>query len=314
MKQRSFHGQLEPLDEEEPPAEATMKILLPRRGLDQLPGTPTLRVVAGPDLLRYVPLIPGDSIVIGRDESCGLQLSDASVSRRHARVSCDRSGRVFVEDYGSTNGTRINGHPLSHKELRVGDQLEIGTVLLRLSQLSVDELSHLERIQSRLQTAGRDPLTGLKTRAWMEQDLPTVAERYQRSRLPLSVIYLDLDHFKSINDRFGHAVGDEVLRTAGRLMMLSVRDSDVCVRYGGEELVVFLPGTRRDRAAEIAERIRESLEGHDWSRTSANLRVTASFGVAEHRPGEAIEGWLERADRALYAAKSGGRNQVLLAA
>jgi len=277
-------------------------------------GMPTLRVVAGPELLRYLPFLPGDEVLVGREEPCDMILGDASVSRRHARVVSDERGSIFVEDLGSTNGTRINGVAITREELKPGDQLELGTVALRLDHMSSDEMAHLERIQAQLHAAGRDPLTGLKTRAWIEDELPAVAERYQASRMPFSIVFIDLDHFKGINDTFGHAVGDEVLRTAGRLMMLNVRDSDVCVRYGGEELLVFLPGSHRDRAAEIAERIRSSLEEHDWSRTVANLSVTASFGVAELEGYESVAAWMERADKALYAAKSGGRNRVRLSA
>lgn len=316
---RSFWKKLnpQPLGDEEAEAlaqEHTMKISVPRRRPGRTQGMPTLRVVAGPELLRYVSFFPGDEVTVGREEPADIILNDASVSRRHAHIRCDERGRILVTDLNSTNGTRINGSPVDAEELMVGDQLEIGAVALRLDQLSSDELAHLARIQDRLRTAGRDPLTGLKTRGWIEEELPAVAERYQSSRMPFSVVFIDLDHFKSVNDTFGHAAGDEVLRTAGRLMMLNVRDSDVCVRYGGEELLVFLPGSHRDRAAEIAERIRGALESHDWSRTAHGLTVTASFGVAEHFPHESVAAWMERADKALYAAKSSGRNRVRLAA
>ena len=297
-----------------PSPELTAVVKMPRRRPGGIKGMPTLRVVAGPELLRYLPFFPGDAVLVGREEPCDMILGDASVSRRHAHVQCDEVGRIFVEDLGSTNGTRINGLPITRQELNPGEQLELGTVALRLDHMSSDELAHLERIQAQLRAAGRDPLTGLKTRAWLDDELPAVAERYQASRMPFSIVFIDLDHFKGVNDTFGHAVGDEVLRTAGRLMMLNVRDSDVCVRYGGEELMVFLPGSHRDRAAEIAERIRGSLEDHDWSRTAPELTVTASFGVAEHEQHESVAAWMDRADKALYAAKSGGRNRVRLAA
>jgi two-component system cell cycle response regulator len=277
-------------------------------------GLPTLRVVAGTDLLRYSPMLPGDRVVMGRDDSADLVLTDTSVSRAHAAVRHMEDGRIVLEDLDSTNGTTVNGEPVTSTELRFGDRIELGGVLLRLDCLGADELSHLAKIQDRLRAADRDTLTGLRSRAWLDRDLPLMVQRYQRAGKPMATLFVDLDHFKRINDTFGHAVGDEVLRTTGRLLMLNVRDNDVCVRYGGEELAIFLPGADEALASDIAERIRAALETHDWSRTAEALQVSASIGVAQLRTDEAIGDWLERADRALYDAKSAGRNQVQLAA
>ena len=293
--------------------ESTRKVLLQRRGSDRKVVFPTLRVVAGRDMLRFVTLQDQDEIIIGRDENGGLVLSDASVSRRHARIVCEPGGAVIVEDLGSTNGTAVNGVPVERTELRPGDHLEVGTVSLRLDLLSVDEITHLGGVLARLEANNRDPLTGLLTRTWLDDELPSLLEYADDQRKPYACLFADVDSFKSINDRFGHGTGDDVLVGIARLVLVGVRESDACVRYGGEELVLFIQDSNEDTAFEVADRIRRAIEAHDWTRTDPNLRVTTSFGVAVRAVGEPVKAWLARADRALYTAKARGRNRVVRA-
>lgn len=291
-----------------------MKLSLPRQRRLKRMSIPTLRVVAGPDLLRFVSLSPGEEMVIGREDRAGLPLSDASVSRQHTMVSCDANSEITVQDLGSTNGTAVNGHTVHRALLRPGDHLEIGAVSLRLDLLGLDELAHLGRVLDRLAAANRDPLTGLHTRAYLEDDLPAMLDRCANADIPVSIIFADIDGFKNINDTYGHSVGDEVLVGIARLMMLGVRDSDPVVRYGGEEIVVYLPGSDEAGALDVSERIRRNIAGHDWGRTASGLKVTTSFGVAERRShDEPLSAWMERADKALYAAKRSGKNKVLRA-
>jgi diguanylate cyclase (GGDEF)-like protein len=295
------------------PDEVTVRISLPRTGPVRRQVIATLRVVAGRDMLKHITLAPGEEIVMGRDERTDLQLNDITVSKRHVRVSCDHDQAITVHDLDSTNGTAVNGSPIKRSMLRPGDHLEVGAVSLRLDLLSLDELGHLGRVLQRLEAANRCPLTGLLTRAYLNDELSQLVDRCARAGVPFSCSFVDLDHFKSINDRFGHQVGDEVLVGVARLIMLGVRDADPCVRYGGEELVVFLPGSPEANAAEVAERIRRSIANHDWVRTAPNLQVTASFGVAERTKDEPIADWLNRSDKSVYAAKHGGRNRVIRA-
>ena len=295
-------------------SEVTMKLSLPRQRRLKRVSIPTLRVVAGPDMLMFASLSPGEEMVVGRDERAGLTLGDASVSRQHAMVTCDGNGEVTVQDLSSTNGTAVNGHTVSRALLRPGDHLEIGAVSLRLDLLGLDELAHLGRVLDRLTAANRDPLTGLHTRAFLDDELPGMLDRSATADIPVSIIFADIDSFKTINDTFGHSVGDEVLVGISRLMMLGVRDTDPVVRWGGEELVVFLPGSTEAGAMDVAERIRRNIAGHDWGRTATDLKVTTSFGVAQRLThDEALEAWVDRADKALYAAKHSGKNKVLRA-
>ncbi|MED5374331.1 MAG: GGDEF domain-containing protein [Myxococcota bacterium] len=294
-------------------SEVTMKLSLPRERRLRRVAIPTVRVVAGPDMLRFASLGAEERIVVGRDEAAGLVLTDASVSRNHALLQCDDQGEVTVQDLGSTNGTAVNGQQVSRALLRPGDHLEVGAVSLRLDLLGLDELAHLRRVLERLEAAGHDPLTGLHTRTYLADELPELVQRCDDANAPCSMIFGDVDHFKNINDTWGHAVGDEVLRGISRLLLLGIRDTDAAVRYGGEELAIFLPGSSASATTEVAERLRRSVAGHDWARTAGGLKVTISFGVAERLPGESIADWMERADQAMYQAKRGGRNRVATA-
>lgn len=277
---------------------------------------PTLRVVAGPDMLRFATLFPPEGkATIGRDASCELALSDGSVSRRHATVQVDENGIAWVEDLGSTNGTTVDGAPVSGRTaIPEGAMLAIGGVTLRLDRLSLKELSHLTKVVERLSLANKDALTGLVTRHYLQEELPGLVSRHTSTGVPLSCVFFDIDHFKAVNDTHGHGIGDSVLRTVSRLVIMHVRDSDTVVRYGGEEIVAILPNCDIDGAFNTAERVRREVQRHAWNSYASGLSVTISAGVSRHRGDEGMDAWLQRADRALYSAKHGGRNQTVRAA
>lgn len=298
---------------EEVSSEVTMRLPIRRATSAVPPRTPTLRVRAGRHMLQFATIRAGERIIIGRDESADLRIPDLTVSKRHARVESGADGTVRLQDLGSTNGTTFDGKPITSVQLYPGDQIEVGAIGLRLDLLSDDELRHLARVVARLESANRDALTGLLNRAWMDEELPALVERYDRAELPLTCAFVDVDHFKQVNDTFSHAVGDEVLSAIARLLMLGVRDADPCVRYGGEEILLFLPGSDEADAMEASERIRANIAAHDWGRTAQGLAVTASIGVAERVAGESVRDWVDRADAALYAAKRAGRNRVFRA-
>jgi two-component system, cell cycle response regulator len=276
---------------------------------------PTIRVAAGPDMLKFATLYPPDGrVVVGRDTTCDLTLTDGSVSRRHAAIRTDESGGVWVEDLGSTNGTSIDGQRLAAPTpLEIGQTLHVGGVTMRLERLSLKELSHLTKVVQRLSLANKDALTGLVTRHYLDDELPALLRRHRASAVPVSALFVDVDHFKRVNDTWGHAVGDDVLRTIARLLVMNLRDSDTCVRYGGEEFVAILPNCDVDGAVASAERLRRQVERHDWSAYAEGLAVTVSAGAAEAHADEDQAAWLERADRALYEAKATGRNRTVAA-
>ena len=159
-----------------------------------------------------------------------------------------------------------------------------------------------------------DPLTEAYNREFLQQRLPQVMEMANRRGEPLAVAMLDVDHFKDVNDRFGHEVGDRVLADVAGRIRATIRQDDLLVRYGGEEFLVLLPGADMAKAAEIAERIRSKLEEEPVNVGGETIEVRISVGVAEHRAGEDSTGQLvRRADTALYTAKGRGRNRVEVA-
>jgi two-component system cell cycle response regulator len=168
-------------------------------------------------------------------------------------------------------------------------------------------------IEDSRQLATTDALTGLLNRRAFVEQVEREMQRSGRTGTPLSVVLLDIDHFKQINDRHGHASGDTVLSALGQLLPRRARACDVAGRWGGEEFVVLLPNTGATEAVDVAERLRAEIEALDVRTTSATrIPVTGSLGVATRRPAEGLDSLLDRADRSMYAAKSGGRNRVCL--
>jgi len=158
-----------------------------------------------------------------------------------------------------------------------------------------------------------DPLTGLANRQTTRTQLVGERDRAIRQHLPLSLPLADIDHFKKINDSFGHARGDDVLRAAAQVLRNTVRPYDVVYRYGGEEFLVCLPGTTSETGTQALERIRQAvaaLELTDGNGT--RIPVTATFGLAEVDADTSVEDAIERADKALYDGKRGGRNRVVI--
>lgn len=169
-------------------------------------------------------------------------------------------------------------------------------------------LHTLALIESLRTRASTDALTVLANRsALVERGNEEVARAHRYGR-PLSVVLLDVDHFKDANDRHGHAFGDEVLRVLGGLLLHQRRKTDLAARYGGDELVLLLPETAPDEAVVLAERLRAALRRH---RFPSDTTVTASFGVAGLKPGQTLAELLSGADAALYEAKRRGRDQVV---
>ncbi len=165
--------------------------------------------------------------------------------------------------------------------------------------------------QQALQSATMDPLTGVKNRTAMEAAMKREIGLANRHNNPLSFILFDLDHFKSINDKYGHLIGDQVLRAVANVAEETIRDSDIIFRYGGEEFLVILHGTRISGAALLAERIRNNIENLKLF-PELDLNITASMGVVHLADGEGAEAIFHRADTAMYKAKHNGRNQVVI--
>ncbi len=255
---------------------------------------------------------------VGRSQDNGIRFADLGVSRRHATIVSDASGEAWVTDLGSSNGTFLNGDRLpahTPHQLRDGDRLRIGTaVVVKFVRLDSTD----ERFQRELfERAVRDTLTGLYNRAFFLEQLNPLAELSGARGLGLGVLMLDVDHFKKVNDSYGHDAGDAVLKEVATVLRESTRGEDLVARYGGEEFVVALTVATPDQASERAERIRDHLASRRVlgpGIPSSGVHVTASLGLAFARPGRlrCPSGLLTAADHCLYQAKDAGRNRVVL--
>lgn len=281
----------------------------PRRREDKRALVPTLRVVAGRDVLRHVTMVAGEEFFIGRDADNGLPLADPTVSRRHARVVCAEDGSAQVTDLDSTNGTSVNGLPVHTARLRPGDRLDIGAAALRLDLLPPEEVTHLAAVLARLDNPHHEPLTGLLGAGYLVADLPADLERARRSAGDLSAVLFAIDDLAGLESRHGRKVVDDVLRVFARLVLLSVRDSDPCIRHGAADILVIV-GADEAMAARVAERVRRVIAHHDWRRIAPGLAVTLSAAATQARPEETAIAWIERTEDLLALVRRSGSNRV----
>jgi diguanylate cyclase (GGDEF)-like protein len=171
----------------------------------------------------------------------------------------------------------------------------------------------LEKANSELELiASYDSLSGLLNRRSLFHRIAIEIDRSMRLELPLNGLMIDIDHFKDINDNYGHQCGDIVIREIGIKLAGGLRKYDYAGRYGGEEFFVVLSNSTDAQARTIAERFRKEMEGFPYSCNSEEIHVTVSIGIAEYRAGESQESWIERADRAMYQAKQAGRNRIAM--
>ena len=204
----------------------------------------------------------------------------------------------------------------------LGSSLSISrlTRMFFLSKFGLDEAlaetreSHARETalsQKLAEQARRDALTGAYNRRHLGEQLDYQIAAFQRNQQPFSVVLVDIDHFKRINDSHGHDVGDVVLKGATQALLLALREVDVFGRWGGEEFLCILPQTGAEAAMGCAERLRQCLKAANFDATSQGLRVSASFGVATAQDGDGVDDIVKRCDLALYRAKSEGRDRVV---
>lgn len=186
---------------------------------------------------------------------------------------------------------------------------ELSTMETLLCQL-IYPLRNTILYQKALRAAHMDPLTGTNNRAALDKTLQREIELAHRHQLPLSIVMLDLDKFKSINDNYGHSAGDYILKTMVTCIDETVRGSDILFRYGGEEFMLILSGTNTEGAKRIAERLRCAIESYPFVYDRQEIAVTASFGVASLTKRDDMKHLFNKVDSALYEAKESGRNQV----
>lgn len=248
--------------------------------------------------------------VIGRATDAAIRLLDDGVSRHHAQLVVDSEG-VWLEDCDSRNGTFINGERLATRHaLRDGDKLQVGrTSVLRFAYHDdLDDSFHHNLMSSAL----RDPLTQLFNKRYFLDRLDSELKFAQRHETSLSLLMVDLDHFKVVNDTHGHLAGDAVLKNLANVLSCAVRNEDVVARFGGEEIGIILRAIPLEPAVQLADRLRGLVQATVTPHRGLELRATASIGAAGYPATkcDTVDALIEAADRALYKAKGHGRNRV----
>jgi len=255
---------------------------------------------------RYV--IENPALTIGRGRDNDIVLISDAVSRRHTKVEL-RDNEAFVVDLESTNGTYVNedGRLVGERRLARGDLLKVGdTIFKYLSGVDVEAQYH----DMIFRMAVTDGLTNLCNRQQLDKLLMEEIQRCQRSPRPLSVLLMDIDYFKKINDQYGHLAGDSVLRGLASAMSKRMRPSDRLGRYGGEEFCAILPDTALDGAVAFADGLRALAETCLFAADGMQISVTVSIGISEWRADMQPTDLYRTADERLYLAKRNGRNRV----
>ena len=253
--------------------------------------------------------LAGEELSIGRDEGNDLVLPDASVSRLHARLMRTPAGYV-LEDLDSTNGTFVEQQRVTRRLLAGDETIRVGSFLFKFLRANCIEAHYHATVYAAMT---RDGLTGAFNKSYLIDALEQELARSYRCARPLSLLIMDIDHFKKINDTWGHLVGDEVLKEFAKRLNETRRQDDLLCRYGGEEFVMILSDTKSADAIPLAERCRHAVAQEPFRTSDGEVPVTVSIGVAElDLDADRItsQNFLEIADTRLYRAKHAGRNQV----
>ena len=259
-----------------------------------------------------------EEVILGRSLGADVRINDYKASRRHAKVAKvfnpdSREYDFVLTDFGSRNGTYLNGQRVSEVILQNGDKIAIGEHILRFDLLDEIDREYQRQIHRLI---SHDDLTGLLSSRSFFSELRREAARAKGEGMPMCVLMMDIDHFKNVNDTYGHLTGSKTIEEVGGCIMNCVRSGDAAARFGGEEFAAFLLDAEMTQALIAAERIREIVESTNFSvirqgRPSTTHRITISIGISSfpndsHDPIELVE----MADSALYRAKREGRNRV----
>ncbi len=270
---------------------------------------PAALLVVGGDLNGTLFDLVDEEVTVGRNPDNIIPLEFNGISRYHFKLVAGEDGHTLV-DAGSRNGTFLNNKKIEAETLlNKGDMVKLGNIALKYLPKGDPERLTYDKLQREANTDGH---TGCYNKTFFNNALDLEVKKSKITGAPLSLVVFDLDHFKKLNDNYGHDAGDFVLKEiAGQIRAGGVRDQDIFARYGGEEFVILLPKTNLKQAFEIAERLRKLIENHEFNYEGNRLPVTMSVGVADYRQGVTTGTDLfKRADEAVYKSKQGGRNQV----
>jgi diguanylate cyclase (GGDEF)-like protein len=249
-----------------------------------------------------------ETLTIGRESSNDLPLVDGSVSRFHAKLHRGPQGHT-LSDLKSTNGTFVNDQPITEYQLQGGEIVRFGSFIFKFLVADGIEAQYHSTVYAAMT---RDGLTGAFNKSYLMDSLTHEIARHTRCSRPLSLLLMDIDHFKKINDTHGHLVGDEVLREFSRRIQAAKRNDDLLCRYGGEEFTLILSETNLETASRIAETCRMAIDCKPFETSGGEINVTVSIGAATMPNGDSLDATalLELADVQLYRAKQSGRNRV----
>jgi diguanylate cyclase (GGDEF)-like protein len=266
-----------------------------------------LVVIYGMDLGKKYNL-DQQAMIIGRSSKSDIQVDQESVSRNHAKI-INTGKSIIMRDLGSTNGTYVNDELIDEYVLRDGDFIKIGRTIFKFLTGNNIENSYHEEIY-RLTTI--DGLTQIYNKRYFLETLEREISRSHRYRRELSLIMFDIDHFKKINDTYGHLAGDYVLKQLASVIKARIRREDIMARYGGEEFAIILPEIDQVNAAQFADKIRKLIEKTVFKFEETKIPVTISVGVTSLSTDLASPtDFIKIADDKLYQAKSEGRNKVV---
>ncbi|HUU04667.1 MAG TPA: GGDEF domain-containing protein [Patescibacteria group bacterium] len=292
------------------------KLLPPVNGTQKAEHSIMLTIIGGneTDFGKHF-ILEKKQTILGRDKTVDITILDGKISKVHCEISVIRRGSVIeqigIRDLDSTNGTYVNGESVSQVTLKAGDKIQAGDTVLQLSYSDEIEKEYHAKL---FNFAARDALTGLYNKRFMLNELENYSRITRRSGRAFSIIMIDIDDFKQINDRFGHLSGDEYLKHLAELVIHSLRDQDIAGRIGGEEFLIILPETAIDGAFQLAVRIRKNIEQFVLRYQNSEIRTTISAGVCQFDKSlKDVKEFLDLADQAMYEAKKSEKNKVMQA-
>lgn len=257
-----------------------------------------------------------NDLTIGRSSSADIMIKDKKISRSHANIkviySPEKKKNIYhLFDLGSTNHVYVNGKQIQDHLLEDGDKIQIGDTILKFAiQDKIEAKFHID-IQRKIEY---DDLTALLTQKSFKAAVSWELENSRDRSHKFSLLMMDIDDFKQVNDTYGHLTGSFILKEIGKIIKNNIRQFDISARYGGEEFIACLPDANKHEAFHLAERLRKAIALHVFTDKNKEVKVTVSIGISQFPDdGLALDELVKIADDMLYRAKRDGKNRVYIA-